>query len=298
MGINFDEKPTPQIHAGTCCDCGLCAEICPTETLAVEDGRLAVANRTFTGCIGCGHCMMVCPTASVTVRGRRLSPEDLVDLPPVDQRATAAGLDALLLGRRSVRQFSGEPVDRADVERILEMTSTAPMGIPPSEVGIVVFHGRDKVRQFDEESITCFRRTIRMFRPLMLTLLRPVLGKAQHTLMRDFVRPLFQLIAERWDEGRDVYTYDAPLVLLFHDGEGGDGTDAAIASTYAMLAAESLGLGSCMLGTPVALNHDTAFKAKYDIPPQNKILLALAIGHPKVNFQRGLRRKLAAVRFA
>lgn len=297
MGSNFDEKPVPQVSEDTCSECGLCAEICPTETLAMEDGRVAVANRTFTGCIGCGHCMMVCPTGSITVRGRRFAPEHLVDLPPSDHRAAAAALDALFLGRRAVRRFSEAPVDRATVDRILEMAATAPMGIPPSEVGILLFHGREKVRQFDEEAMACFRRTERTFRPLTLALMRPFLGKAQHAMMRDFVRPLFQLIVEKWDHGQDTFTYDAPLVMLFHDGPTGDPTDAAIAATYAMLAAESLGLASCMLGTTVALNYDKGFKAKHGIPAENKIGLGLVIGHPKVKFHRGVRRRLAAVRF-
>jgi nitroreductase/NAD-dependent dihydropyrimidine dehydrogenase PreA subunit len=298
MGINFDEKPVPQANSETCSDCGICAGICPTETLAMEDGHLKVAQRKFTGCIGCGHCMMVCPTGSITVRGRRFGPEDLVDLPPSAERAGAGQFDALVLGRRAVRRFRDEPVDRAAVDRILEMTSTAPMGIPPSEVGILVFHGREKVRQFDEESLACFRRTVRMFRPVMLTVMRPFLGKAVHALMRDFVRPIYLSIIEKWDQGQNEYTYDAPLVLLFHGGATGDATDTAIAATYAMLAAESLGLGSCLLGTPAALDHDKGFKAKYGIPPENKIGLGLAIGHPKVKFLRGVRRKLAAVRFA
>ena len=71
----------------------------------------------------------------------------------------------------------------------------------------------------------------------------------------------------------------------------------ACAMTYAMLAAESLGLGSCMLGTTVALSHDKAFKKKYGIAPQNKIGLALVIGHPAVTFHRGVKRRLASVTF-
>lgn len=297
MGYHFDEKGVPLVEADTCARCGACADVCPTETLGTENGTPHVAQRTFFGCIGCGHCMMVCPTGSITVTGRRLAPDQLVDLPPKDGRATADALDGLMLARRAVRRFTEEPVDRAAVDRILEMSATAPMGIPPSEVGILAFHGHEKVRRLAEDAMASFRRTIRMCHPAMLLLMRPFFGKAQHAMMRQFVGPLYRLITREWDEGRDRFTYDAPLALLFHDAPSGDPVDSAIAATYAMLAAESLSLASCMLGTTAALDFDKAFKAKYGIPQQSKIGLGLIIGHPKPKFQRGVRRKLGSVRF-
>lgn len=53
-----------------------------------------------------------------------------------------------------------------------------------------------------------------------------------------------------------------------------------------------------MLGTTMALGHDKAFKAKYGIPAKNKVGLALVIGHPAHQFQRGVRRRFASVRWA
>ena len=92
--------------------------------------------------------------------------------------------------------------------------------------------------------------------------------------------------------------YNAPAALLFHYGPMGGPGECHIATTYAMLAAESLGLGSCMLGTTEALNQSKPFKSKYGIPPKNKIGLALVLGYPAVTFRRGVRRRLASVAFA
>jgi nitroreductase len=78
----------------------------------------------------------------------------------------------------------------------------------------------------------------------------------------------------------------------------GGAADCHIAATYAMLAAESLGLGSCMLGTTEALGRVKSFKSKYGIPPKNKIGLGLALGYSAETFQRGVRRRLASVAFA
>lgn len=297
MTFDFTRPAVPRVEPESCTNCGQCAEICPSQTLTVVDGKLRVEAGIFTGCIGCTHCMMVCPTGSVTVEGRRLAPEDIGELPPVEARATADQLEALLSARRSVRRFSEEEVDRRVAERIVEMVRTAPMGIPPSEVGIVVFHGRDKVRQFAEDAVEGFRKVARFLNPLVLALMRPFIGRAQYAVMRQFVRPVLDLIVKRWDEGADDFCYEAPLAMLFHHCPTGDPADDHIAATYAMLAAQSLGLGSCLLGTTVALDHDRVFKAKCGIPQQNKISLGLVIGHPRTHFRRSIRRQLASVHF-
>ena len=53
-----------------------------------------------------------------------------------------------------------------------------------------------------------------------------------------------------------------------------------------------------MLGTTAVLNRSKPFKKKYAIPPQNKIGLALVLGHPVVKFRYGVQRRLASVAFA
>jgi nitroreductase len=115
--------------------------------------------------------------------------------------------------------------------------------------------------------------------------------------MRDFVKPLLKMLVEQRRQGVDSFTYNAPAALLFHHGPAADGADCTIAATYAMLAAESLGLGSCMLGTSVGLTHAKAFKAKYGIPPKDKVELTLVLGYTAEKFCKGVRRRLASVRF-
>jgi nitroreductase len=117
-------------------------------------------------------------------------------------------------------------------------------------------------------------------------------------MFRDFVKPLMQTLAAKQREGQDWFTYNAPAALLFHSSPMDDGNDRTIVTTYAMLAAESIGLGSCLLGTTAALNQSKDFKIKHGIPVENKLGLGLVLGYPAVKFQRGVRRRLASVQFA
>jgi nitroreductase len=94
--------------------------------------------------------------------------------------------------------------------------------------------------------------------------------------------------------GEDKVLYDAPAVLLFHVSPYADAADAVIACTYAMIAAEALALGSCMIGCvapPLARNRKLC--AKHGIPAGHKPALVLILGHPAISYQRAIRRRFS-----
>ena len=184
------EKGVPTVNRATCTACGLCVKICPDGVLVIENGKPKAGAGWFTGCIACGHCIAACPTGSIAVSGRGMAPNDAFELPPASQRATADQLDALLSARRSIRRFAKREVDRATLDRILAMTSTAPMGIPPSDVGVVAFQGTDRVQAFAADACDAFGRLAWFFSPLMLAVMRPFLGKENYLAMRAAVLEL------------------------------------------------------------------------------------------------------------
>jgi len=290
------EAGIPTIDRDTCIACGRCVSVCSSETLLLEDGRVLVDYESSLGCVGCAQCAAVCPTNSITVTGRGLRPDDLLPVPPACERATAEHLDALLLRRRSVRCFTGEPVSTADIDRVLTMATRAPMGLPPSDVGVVVFQGRERVQELAEDCVRVMEGWLKWARPPLLKLARPFIGKAFYESATTFMVPALRLIVEKRRAGEDWLLYDAPAALLFHLSPYADPADSTIAATYAMLAAESLGLGTCMIGTVGYLvGYTKALKAKYGVPVANKPGLILLLGHPAVEYQRALRRRFASV---
>ena len=54
----FDKLKKEVIECGLCTRCGTCIGICPTETLAYEDGRVVDSRQA---CVQCGMCNTVCP---------------------------------------------------------------------------------------------------------------------------------------------------------------------------------------------------------------------------------------------
>ncbi|MBN2473317.1 MAG: nitroreductase family protein [Pirellulales bacterium] len=279
------------IDEATCKQCGQCAEICPADVLRLDGGRVRVDQRSPFGCIACGHCMMVCPEGSITVTGRGISPDDLRPLPPPESRATADQLAALMLARRSVRRFQDRDVAPEVLGRVVEMAASGPMGIPPWDVGCVVIRGRDQVQQLAAEVIRGYEQFLKVFRPWLLTLLRPFVRRATYEQFRHFIRPLAQTYVESRRRGRDVLFYDAPAVLLFHHSPYAEATDAAIACTCAMLAAESLGLGNTIIGgAPPILQRNKALCRRLGVPEGNTPSIALIAGYPATHFRRSVRR--------
>ncbi|MBN2579708.1 MAG: nitroreductase family protein [Pirellulales bacterium] len=298
MGFSFHVQGRPEVDSDLCTGCGQCVAICPDQIYTLENRKARPGQGVFLGCIACGHCVAVCPVGAIAVTGRGMTADDRRPLPDPASRATAESLENLLLARRSIRKYQDREVEREKLDRILAAAAAAPMGIPPSDVHVLVFSNRQQVRAFTAASMEAFRRMNRMLGSWIFKLLSLRTSKAEKEIMRDFIAPLMRALVEYYDAGEDIYTYNAPAALLFHHGPHGDKSEIAIAATYAMLAAESLGLGSCMIGSSEAFNHDSMLKQHYGIPKEHKVGMALLIGYPAVKFHHALHRRLGSVRFA
>ncbi|HZW03239.1 MAG TPA: nitroreductase family protein [Anaerolineaceae bacterium] len=281
-----------------CTVCGLCVQVCSGAPLLIADGVVCVDQSRLFGCIGCGQCVAVCPQGCISVTGRDLSPDDYLELPPQTARADFDHLYALLLARRSSRNFQDREVEAKLVERILTAASTAPMGLPPSEVGVLVLPTRQKVKAFRDDLLQVVRPWRKWLTPFTLGLLRPFIGKDNYDGFKQFILPALTAYVEQDDAGTDWFFYDAPLALYFYGSRFADPADVYIAATYAMVAGQALGLGTCMLGfTGYIMQYSARTRQKYHLPKKIQPGLAVIFGYPAVKYRQALRRRFADVRF-
>jgi ferredoxin/nitroreductase len=282
-----------------CRGCGKCVMVCSDLDLELFEGKARATGQGIFGCIGCGQCMAVCPEEAILVTGRCLSPDDMFALPPSEDKASLPQLMALWQRRRSIRKFRSTPVDRVIIDNVLEAAQTAPMGLPPTDVRIMVLDSREKVRLFTEDFVKYLEKMKWFASSWFLALMRPFWGKETDELFRGFMRPLFNKYISAMKTGENVVTYDAPVALYFYGSPYSDPADPIIAATYAMMAAESLGLGTCFLGAihPFIQNGGAAkkFRERHGIQCKSREGLFVIMGYPKAEYLKGIRRGFAGV---
>ncbi len=293
------ENSVITLHPSLCNGCGKCVSVCKGFNLEIADGKAIVLPHSFYGCIGCGHCMAICPTDAIEVSKREISSESLFPIPPKDSILQYDPLVALLQHRRSIREFKKKEVEPSVIEKIIEAAKTAPMGIPPSDVQLLVFNTREKNIRFAKDFSEYLKGMKYMTSKIVLKLFGVFWGKETSEFFTQFFKPLFQAYTHEMDKGNNLINYDAPLGMYFYGTPYCDPADPIIAATYAMIAAESLGLGSCMLGAihPFIQNGNRAkkFREKHGIKFKSREGLFIIFGYPSVKYKHGIKRTFASV---
>ncbi|MCX6223692.1 MAG: nitroreductase family protein [Bacteroidia bacterium] len=284
-----------------CRGCGLCVSVCKDFSLEVVDGKATKSKNAIFGCIGCGHCMAICPNGAIKIEGRFTSGADLFPIPRKEEAASFGPYLKLLQRRRSIREFKDKPVEMELIHKILEAASQAPMGLPPSDVNVLVMDTPEKVRKFSFDFCDYLKGLRWMTSGWFLTLARPFWGKENDLMFRNFVKQMIDTFISAKEKGENLVTYDAPAAFYFYGSPYTDPADPIVVATYAMLAAESLGLGTCMLGGvhPFIQSGSAAAKFRKDhgIRYKSREGLILIIGYPAVKYKMGIARSFANVDF-
>ncbi len=287
-----------KIDNDLCIGCARCVDICNDFGLIIKDHKACISDNPAFGCVGCGHCMAICPTGAIQINGRMISPDDLFDLPNVNEAANYERLMNLFLRRRSIREFIDKPVESEKIERILNAAKTSPMGLPPSDVNVLILDNKEKNRLFTNDFCNYLNSMHWFVSKWFLTLMRPIWGKANAEMFRGFIKPLFDVYISNMRQDINVVTYDAPLVMYFYGSPYCDPADPIVAATTAMYAGESLGLGTCMLGGihPLIQNGVKAkkFRKKYGIKYKSREGLFVIYGYPSVDYKKGISRTFAS----
>ena len=90
--------------------------------------------------------------------------------------------------------------------------------------------------------------------------------------------------------------YNAPL-LIFVSGVKSHYAvyDCSMAAQNMMLAAYTLGIGSCWIGSAVALANDLKIKMELGVPEDHEVHAAIIFGYPKGGFPQAPEKRSAVI---
>ena len=132
------------VNGEKCIGCGLCVTDCPSSFLYLENGK---ACTNTGGCLECGHCYAICPQGAVTMTNYDCTDEAAVPMTEIPSDTLLAAMRS----RRTVRQFTDQPVEEDKVQKILEAGRYSPTGGNSQDVSYIILGSRQaEVKAFAE----------------------------------------------------------------------------------------------------------------------------------------------------
>ncbi len=282
-----------------CVKCGKCVLVCKHGIFKREnpDDFPSVIEDAPKLCTRCGHCVAVCPAGAIF--NEYVNVLECIDIPH-NSNIGFEDMNVFLRSRRSCRNYKQEPVSGEIISKILNTARYAPTAKNCQDVNVVVVTGHEKIKSLGEMVFGFYGSLIEMLEnPLKKLLLTAIVGAGNVSSLQKS-RELFKYGVENWRNGVDYLFYDAPAVILTHADKNSplpkDNCDYAMMTM--LIAAESLGLGTCINGfLSMAAAKSKEIKKFLEIPAKNEVYNAMTLGFPSVKFTRTVSRKPLNVKF-
>jgi len=297
------EENRIEIESDLCTGCGSCVAVCPTGTISLIEGKAVVSGEES---IFCGHCEAVCPQQAISVTaideamsqyktfaaGKKWLPHGQFSTPALVQ---------LMASRRSCRCFTDQPVDRNMLEDLVKIGITAPSGTNSQSWTFTVLPTRKAVISFAGQIASYYGRLNTTAEKTLLRKFLKLIGKGELEAYYQSYYGKVKKALEEWHEsGKDPLFHGGTAVILVGSKPGAScpAEDALLATQNILLAAHSMGLGSCLIGFAVAaIEKDPSLKQSAGIPPEEEIYAVIALGYPDEVYQRTAGRKKVTPRY-
>jgi nitroreductase/NAD-dependent dihydropyrimidine dehydrogenase PreA subunit len=297
------EENRIEIDKDLCNGCGLCATVCPTGTILLREEKATALGGES---IFCGHCEAVCPQEAIRVReiDKEMSQYKTFTmetqwLPP--GKFNTSLLVQLMASRRSCRHFTDRPVERALLEDLVKIGITAPSGTNSQLWTFTVLPQRKAVQAFAGHIATFFERLNATAEKTMLRMFLKLIGKGElDAYYRGYYRKVKEAIEEWHRSGKDPLFHGSTAAILVGSKPGAScpAEDALLATQNILLAAHSIGLGSCLIGYAVAaMKRAPSIQRSIGIPAEEKMHAVIALGYPDEAYQRMAGRKKVTLRY-
>jgi nitroreductase/NAD-dependent dihydropyrimidine dehydrogenase PreA subunit len=300
----IDRTVSTIIDEELCTGCGLCVKVCPLDTISIQDGK---ANVTGKESLSCGHCAAACPEGAITVNALAGKDFSAFSSFKEDERWLKHGgfdtqqLVRLMRSRRSCRNYSEKQVDRNILDDLVKIGITAPSGTNSQGWTFTILPTRETVLVLANQIARYFKRLNNMAEKGHLRFLMKMAGNRELDFYyKNYYETVKETISEWENEGRDRLFHGATSAIIvgYRPGAACPAEDALLATQNILLAAHSMGLGSCLIGFAVsAIKRDPKIKLSVGIPAEETVYSVIALGWPDEKYFGLAGRKKAVIRY-
>lgn len=291
------------INQEICTGCGQCVLVCPTKSLSLVGGK---ARMTSLESISCGHCEAVCPVNAVRVP---LLDDDMGNCETFlfEKRWLRPGhfdlsrLVQLMASRRSCRNYTAQPVERAALEDLVKIGVTAPSGTNSQLWTFTILPTRKAVERLIPVIVGFYSHLNTKAKKAVVRRGLKLIGKGElDEYYRLYYRQIRDGLAEWEKTGKDRLFHGATAAIIVGSKPGAScpAEDALLATQNILLAAHAMGLGTCLVGFAVAaMKNDPKVQLAAGIPGGETVYAVIAVGHPDETYLKVARRKKVALRY-
>jgi nitroreductase/NAD-dependent dihydropyrimidine dehydrogenase PreA subunit len=299
----MDRAVTTVIDQELCNGCGLCVDVCPADTITLKGEKAVI---TGDQSLGCGHCAAACPTGAIRVKAIEPSQTAFTTFEKRGRwlpfgKPDISDLANLMESRRSCRNYQEKPIDRQLLEDLVKIGTTAPSGTNAQMWTFTIFPARENVVVFADKIAGFFRKLNKVAEKKWVRLFLKTLGKPE---LEHYYREYYETVKERLQQhesaGRDSLFHGASAAIIVSSKKEAScpAEDALLATQNILLAAHSVGLGTCLIGFAVsAMNKDRKIAEFLNIPDDETPYSVIALGYPAEQYLYVAGRKKAVVRY-
>ncbi len=185
--------------------------------------------------------------------------------------------------RRSIRHYTSEPLSKEEIEDIITAGRYAPSASNIQPWRFIVITNKELIGELSREVRKGMTRLV-TFSSFLKVFSRELRSPAT-------IRGL-----KHYAEGdEDVIFHDAPVLIFVVSRKGPFLTESCVCAVEnMMLAAHSMGLGSCWIGFVRFLRKRSAAYKKIGVPPKHRVVAAVVFGHPEQGKPVAPMRKIEA----
>jgi nitroreductase/NAD-dependent dihydropyrimidine dehydrogenase PreA subunit len=211
LGIDYEK----------CNNCQICINACWRYFRHDKEQKKIVFDDPNNLCDSCGRCVARCKSDAIIYEniGELLNFEEVKDPSTL---ISYESMHKFMSSKRSMRGYKKKKVPKGDIKKVLDTMKYAPTGANIRTLKCTIISDDDQIKKLSD------------------VVMDGIIATNNPRYSERFIKARKQ--------GIDTIFFNAPHVLIIHSRNPGDATNSTIAITYGMLAAQTLGLGSCWIG--------------------------------------------------